>query len=366
MTPETLTSLEAITTMLLAASPRSASEAAAFEGKRDRELITNAELVRPCVEDHVILVTGGTGCIGSALLSQLEALGPKRLVSVSRGITHRLGGLGSVDYVCCDITREAELRRVFEDFKPDTVFHLAAQRDPGLAERTVHASLDTNVFGTRNLLACSRATGVRRFIYGSTGKALRPFTPDIYAASKKLGECLCLAATSDNAIRISVGRFTHVVDNSLVLRRFRAVRSGEALRLHDPHIRFYTQSAREAAQLLLIANATNTGGAVDVLAIRDLGIPTELFDLALSVAAESSRPRAIYVAGYEAGYEDSIYPGLYDPQTASDVSPLLNAFEGGIRARRGRGVDASPIRFPDCEAGVAALASLESALTVQC
>ena len=72
------------------------------------------------------------------------------------------------------------------------------------------------------------------------------------------------------------------------------------------------------------------------MAIRDLGMPTNLLDLALAVASESTELRPIYVAGYEPGYQDSFYPGLYDPETAADVTPLLNAFEAGARAMSGR------------------------------
>ena len=53
-------------------------------------------------------------------------------------------------------------------------------------------------------------------------------------------------------------------------------------------------------------------------------------DLALAVlAACSGSAIPIYVSGYDQGYEEIPFPGLYDPMTAGDVSPLLNAFEAG-------------------------------------
>jgi hypothetical protein len=139
---------------------------------------------------------------------------------------------------------------------------------------------------------------------------------------------------------------------------------GDALRVHDPQTQFYTQSAREAAQLLLWANvAAPRHDSVDVMAIRDLGVPTSHLDLALAVASESPEPRPIYISGYEAGYQDSFYPGLYDPETAADVTPLLNAFEAA-RARDvgGVGIDASSIQISSHEGIVDMLRRLDPAL----
>src|SRR4029079_15833578 len=118
-----------------------------------------------------------------------------------------------------DIRDGSALHRVFEDVRPDVVFHLAAQRDPGLAERTVRESLETNIAGTANVLAAAVAVGVDSIVYASTGKALRPFSPHIYAASKKVREFLAYATAHGRNTRTSVVRFTHVVDNSLVLKR---------------------------------------------------------------------------------------------------------------------------------------------------
>ena len=64
-----------------------------------------------------------------------------------------------------------------------------------------------------------------------------------------------------------------------------------------------------------------------VHAITDLGWPVSLIDLALAVLASTGTSTPIYFSGYDQGYEEVPFPGLYDPMTAGDVSPLLNAFE---------------------------------------
>jgi hypothetical protein len=97
--------------------------------------------------------------------------------------------------------------------------------------------------------------------------------------------------------------------------------------LHGPNISFYLQSAREAAQLLMCAGTDATPGQLRLGAIRDLGWPIELTELALGWLSRCDHKAPIYFSGFEAGYEDIPYPGLYDPRLSGDRSPLLNGFE---------------------------------------
>jgi hypothetical protein len=62
-------------------------------------------------------------------------------------------------------------------------------------------------------------------------------------------------------------------------------------------------------------------------AITDLGWPVSLLDVAVGVLSHKGSDSPIYISGYDPGYEEVPFPGLYDPATAGDVSPLLNAFE---------------------------------------
>ena len=79
----------------------------------------------------------------------------------------------------------------------DVVFHLAGQRDPGRAEREVHRTVTTNVLGTGNVLSAVAASGVPQTVLASTGKALRPYSPEVYTASKRIAEWLMYRAAAD-------------------------------------------------------------------------------------------------------------------------------------------------------------------------
>ena len=194
-------------------------------------------------------------------------------------------------------------------------------------------------------------------VCASTGKALRPFSPDIYTASKRVAEWVAFGFAASGALSVSAVRFTHVVDNSIIHQRLQDwAASSAVIRLHSPQIAFYVQSAVESAQLLMLA-ALDQGparpGRLPIRAIADLGWPVSLLDLTLGVLAARDSGAPVYLSGYDPGYEEVPFPGLYDPATAGDLSPLLNAFEaaavvpsecpddqrlrGRVRARAARG-----------------------------
>jgi nucleoside-diphosphate-sugar epimerase len=264
-------------------------------------------------------------------MAQLATRRPGRLVSVSRGVTAGWPRQESAEYLQGDVRDRARLDEIIAQVRPDVIFHVAAQRSPALAEVEVHRTVTTNVLGSHNVLGAARAFGVPQVVCASTGKALRPYSPEMYTASKRAAEWAgaAIARSSAGGTRFSAARFTHVVDNSIVHSRLRswALDRGSAMRLHGQEVSFYAQSAVESAQLLLIAMLGAADGEFRVHAISDLGWPVSLLDVAVGVLRETRSATPLYISGYDPGYEEVAFPGLYDPATAGGVSPLLNAFE---------------------------------------
>lgn len=315
--------LRELSSALVGASGDGAAELRRYLSVAERGIDVPDDRVGEQLAGRTVLVTGASGCIGTALLRQLERYRPGRVVALD--LVAPAAPVAAYHQV--DVRDRDALADAVAEIGPDLVFHQAAQRDPSVAESAVHRTVTTNVLGTRNLVeACERAN-VGQLVLASTGKALRPYTPDVYAASKRAAELIVADAATRGALRASAARFTHVVDNSIVLDRLRAwCRRGEVVRLHSAEDMFYAQSARESAQLLLVAGLTSDDHGLGLHAIRNLDWPVALLELALGVMAEQG-VAPLHIAGYDPGYEEQAFPGLYDPAFAGDVSPLINSFE---------------------------------------
>ena len=202
----------------------------------------------------------------------------------------------------------------------------------------MHRTVTTNVLGTRNVLAAAAAAGVPQVVCASTGKALRPYSPEMYTASKRAAEWIAATAAASGDLLVSAARFTHVIDNSIVYerlldwadagtgagrRRVKATSSGCTARPSP------STSSRPSSRPSCCCWPTSARrpGELRVHAITDLGWPVCLVDVALGVLASKRSRTPVYVSGYDPGYEEVAFPGLYDPATAGDVSPLMNAFE---------------------------------------
>lgn len=343
---QSLQRLGELTRQLLAARSEARPEYERFLDISERAIPLPEDDLATWLDGKNVLVVGGTGCIGSKLMRQVVSRCPRRLASVGRGITDQYPGLAGAEYLQADIRDRYALKSVFDQVRPDVVFHVAAQRDPGLAEYEVHRTISTNIFGTRNVLEMSAEFGVPEVVCASTGKALRPYSPDVYTASKRIAEwVIAEAAASSMSTVYSAARFTHVVDNSIIHNRLIDWScGGGVIRLHSAEIAFYGESALESAQLMLAAGLGGRPGQVRIHAITDLGWPVTLLDVALGVLARTQSATPIYISGYDRGYEPIPFPGLYDPLTAGEVSPLLSAFEAAkADAMPGGAVDAFPL-----------------------
>ena len=331
--------LRELTGELIAAKPEAVTEYARFLGIKRRGLCLPETELSQRLGDATVMVTGGTGCIGSTLMSQLARRRPGRLVGVSRGLTTGWPRQAGAGYLVGDVRDRARMDEIIAQVRPDVIFHVAAQRSPALAEVDVHGTVTTNVLGARNVLTGAAAAGVPQVVCASTGKALRPYSPETYTASKRAAEWVATTAAAGGGLLVSAARFTHVIDNSIVYERLldwanAGTGAGGAaedavIRLHGSSIAFYVQSALESAQLLLLAYLGARPGEFRVHAITDLGWPVSLIDVALGVLASKRSRTPVYISGYDPGYEEVPFPGLYDPATAGDVSPLMNAFETG-------------------------------------
>ena len=122
-----------------------------------------------------VIVTGGSGFIGSHIVSRILEVEPKAEVHVlDISDTNHIPG---ATYHTCDISSTSEVEAVFRDCKARTVFHVASPDPAKLRPALYHR---VNVIGTRNLLTAAKTIGtVQAFIYTSSSSVIHDNHSDL-------------------------------------------------------------------------------------------------------------------------------------------------------------------------------------------
>ncbi|WP_454597966.1 polysaccharide biosynthesis protein [Qipengyuania sp. SM2507] len=253
----------------------------------------NHLLLHRTIAERVVLVTGAGGSIGSELSRQISALKPAAIILVEM-TEHALYLIeselreaqlaGDIDH---STTIHAELGniadrqtayRLFERWKPDTVFHAAAYKHVPLVEENVIAGLLNNIFGTLRCALEAKRVGVKHFILVSTDKAVRP--TNVMGASKRVCELILQGLEAeDSKTHFAMVRFGNVLGSSgSVVPRFqRQIREGGPVTLTHRDVTRYFMTIPEAAELVIQAGAMAEGGDVFLL---DMGKAIRIYDMA--------------------------------------------------------------------------------------
>jgi UDP-glucose 4-epimerase len=119
-----------------------------------------------------ILVTGGAGFIASNVVDAFIADGHEVAIVDNLETGFRENVNPKAHFYKNDIRDAAAMDRIFDEFKPETVNHHAAQMDVRRSTRDPVYDAQCNVLGSLNLILSAQRTGVKRFMYVSTGGAV--------------------------------------------------------------------------------------------------------------------------------------------------------------------------------------------------
>ncbi len=300
---------------------------------RTRELSLPREKLSRQLKDAVCLVSGGLGCIGSSLVKELLEFDVREIIVLDKEKFQGAPFDDRIRYYQCNILDKTCVAEIFSRHQPSIVFHTAAQRNPGLAEKEIFKTINTNVFGTLGMVRAAENTpSVRKFVFCSTGKASRYFTEEVYAATKKMCEFILDVQSRKNNITYSMARFTHVVDNSLMDQEIRdAVTHGNYVKIHSPGKFVTAQNAREASHLLLNSLIYSDKCKCNFLIVRNLEWPVESLELAVYHISSSKRQIPIVFSGNPIGYTEKFFRGQMDWSKPSELNLLINVYENRQR-----------------------------------
>ena len=269
------------------------------------------------ITGKVVLVTG-VGSIGSELARQIAAHQPKHLIlfdvyennayDIQQELKKKYPNM-KLDTIIGSVRDSRKIFKVFEDFRPEIVYHAAAHKHVPLMEDSPCEAIKNNAMGTYKTAYAAMAHGCKRFVLISTDKAVNP--TNIMGASKRLCEMIIQAfdkkikegkadeipqlfthgmrevitrpeiveALKNTKTEFVAVRFGNVLgSNGSVIPLFKKqIAEGGSVTVTHPDIIRYFMTIPEAVSLVLLAGTYANGGEIFVL---DMGEPVKIDTLA--------------------------------------------------------------------------------------
>lgn len=298
-----------------------------------REPVTlNQKSIENFIQDKKVLITGAAGSIGSELSRQVAKFKPSLLLvldqdetgifNISKELGEKFPRLNAVSLIA-DIRDKAKIDQIFNDYRPNIVFHAAAYKHVPLMESHPDEAIKNNVFGMKSVAEAGVKFAAEKFIFISTDKAVKPAS--VMGATKRIGEMICQNLNGKGKTQFISVRFGNVLNSrGSVIPIFREqIEKGGPVQVTHPEMKRYFMTTPEACLLVMQAGAMGSGGEVFVL---DMGKPIKILDLARDI---------IRLCGYE---PDKDIPIVFtEPRPGEKLfEEILTAEEGTISTQNQR------------------------------
>lgn len=251
-------------------------------------IVLNKDRIAQGLFRQTILVTGAAGSIGSELIRQILNFHPGQIILVDQAesalfdlqteIKDKLNGLNTI-FVIGSVTDKFRMRKIFQKYRPEVVFHAAAYKHVPLMEIQPYEAIKCNIGGIKVMADLSVEFGVDKFVMVSTDKAVNP--TNVMGATKRICEIYVqsLSQIPDMKTHFITTRFGNVLgSNGSVIPLFKKqISKGGPITVTHRNITRYFMTIPEACQLVLEAGFMGKGGEIFLF---DMGQPVQIYDLA--------------------------------------------------------------------------------------
>jgi FlaA1/EpsC-like NDP-sugar epimerase len=246
--------------------------------------ITNKQVKQELLGKN-ILVTGGAGSIGSEIVRQICRYEYKSLMILDQAesalydLQQELKQNGCHNFIAVvgDVRDKNRCNLLFQEFRPDVIFHAAAYKHVPLMEYNSYEAIKVNIAGTKVIADLALEHNVGKFVFISTDKAVNP--TNVMGATKRIAEMYVSCLNPEDKTKFITTRFGNVLgSNGSVIPLFKKqIDKGGPLTVTHRDITRYFMTIPEASQLVLEAGAMGEGGEIFIF---DMGESVKIFDLA--------------------------------------------------------------------------------------
>lgn len=282
------------------------------------------------IKDKVVLVTGAAGSIGSEICRQVMHYNPTELVMLDQAESPMYDFQFEMNnapefkdlrdrmaFVITNVKDPLRMREVFEEYRPQVVFHAAAYKHVPFMEENAYEAVFVNVFGTKLVADLAMEYGVEKFVMISTDKAVNP--TNVMGATKRIAEIY--TQSRQGQTKFITTRFGNVLgSNGSVVPLFRKqIAKGGPITVTDKRITRYFMTIPEACSLVLEAGSIGEGGDIFVF---DMGEKVKIWDLAEKMRQLAHRPDVEII-------ETGLRPGekLYEEVLANEENTIKTDHE---------------------------------------
>ncbi len=277
------------------------------------------------INNKVVLVTGAAGSIGSEICRQVMHYNPSKLIMLDQAESPMYDFQFEMNntadfkdkrdkmaFVITNVKDPVRMRRVFETYHPQVVFHAAAYKHVPFMEENAYEAVFVNVFGTKLIADLSVEYGVEKFVMISTDKAVNP--TNVMGATKRIAEIYTQSRAGKT--KFITTRFGNVLgSNGSVVPLFRKqIEQGGPITVTDHRITRFFMTIPEACSLVLEAGSIGEGGDIFVF---DMGEKVKIWDLAEKMRKLAHRPEIEII-------ETGLRPGekLYEEVLANEENTI--------------------------------------------
>lgn len=235
-----------------------------------------------------IIVTGAAGSIGSEIARQIASYNYKKLILIDQAesplynLQQEFTSFKFINqhFIVADIRNKKRMAHIFDEYKPEIIFHAAAYKHVPLMEDNTYEAVKTNIIGSINLMDLAIDKKVDKFVMISTDKAVNP--TNVMGATKRIAEMYAMCLKDNGNTKFITTRFGNVLgSNGSVVPLFkRQIEAGGPITVTHKDITRYFMTIPEACQLVLEAGAMGKG---DEIFVFEMGKSIKIFDLALKM-----------------------------------------------------------------------------------